>query len=236
MMKKNKCKVYAYCRVSTADQDVNNQKSSILEYARIHKINVSDFIMIEVSNRQDNKSRSIDELMENLNAGDTLIVSELSRLGRSVGQLSCTVDELIAKKIRFIAIKENININGKKDVQTIPLISCFSMLAEIERELISEHTKEGLEAERAKGKQLGMPKGSRSTSMLDGKEEFIKMELKCRVSVAAISRQLGCSQSSLINFIATRKLKEEMEKEAKTISIDKDKSYNRVHISNVDDK
>ncbi|KAA3598823.1 MAG: resolvase [Candidatus Scalindua sp. AMX11] len=235
-MKKSKCKVYAYCRVSTEDQDINIQKLSILEYARIHKINVSDFIMIEATDCQDEKYRSIDELMEDLNAGDTLIVSELSRLGRSVGQISCTVDDLIAKKIRFITIKEDIHINGKNNVQTIPLISCFSMLAEIERELISEHTKEGLEAERAKGKQLGMSKGSRGTSMLDGKEEFIKMELKYRVSVAAISRKLGCSQSNLINFIETRKLKEEMKKEAKTISIDKDKSYNRIHISNVDDK
>ena len=90
----------------------NNQELEILKYARKHNINVDDFISLEVSSRKDTKTRRIDELMERLKIGDTLIVSELSRLGRSVGQLATMVDTFINNKIKFIAIKENINLNG----------------------------------------------------------------------------------------------------------------------------
>lgn len=208
MRKKNKGKVYAYCRVSTSDQDANNQKLEILEYARKNNFKVDDFISIEVSSRKDKKTRRIDELMENLQTGDTLIVSELSRLGRSVGQLSTIVDELVINKIKFVAIKEGIRLNGngEKDIQTTALISCFSMLAEIERQLVSERTKAGLQAARAKGKLLGRPKGSTGKSILDGREEFIKSELKYRVAKSAIARKLEVSRGSLVNFINSRGL------------------------------
>ena len=208
MGKKSKSKVYAYCRVSTSDQDANNQRLEILEYARKNNFKVDDFIAIEVSSRKDKKTRRIDELMEMLNSGDTLIVSELSRLGRSVGQLSTMVDELVSNKIKFVAIKEGISLNGngKKDIQTTALVSCFSMLAEIERQLVSERTKAGLQAARAKGKLLGRPKGSTGKSILDGKEEFIQAELKYRVAKSAIARKLEVSRGSLVNFINSRKL------------------------------
>ena len=208
MGKKNKGNVYAYCRVSTSDQDANNQKLEILEHARKNNFKVDDFISIEVSSRKDKKTRRIDELMGNLQAGDTLIVSELSRLGRSVGQLSTMVDELVSNKIKFVAIKEGIRLNGngQKDIQTTALVSCFSMLAEIERQLVSERTKAGLQAARAKGKLLGRPRGSTGKSILDGKEEFIQAELKYRVAKSAIARKLEVSRGSLVNFINSRGL------------------------------
>ena len=211
MGKKNKSKVYAYCRVSTSDQDTDNQRLEILEYARKNNFKVDDFIAIEVSSRKDKKTRRIDELMERLNSGDTLIVSELSRLGRSVGQLSTMVDELVSNKIKFVAIKEGISLNGngKKDIQTTALVSCFSMLAEIERQLVSERTKAGLQAARAKGKLLGRPKGSTGKSILDGKEEFIQAELKYGVAKSAIARKLEVSRGSLVNFIKSRGLENE---------------------------
>jgi len=211
MGKKSKSKVYAYCRVSTSDQDANNQRLEILEYARKNNFKVDDFISIEVSSRKDKKTRRIDELMENLQTGDTLIVSELSRLGRSVGQLSTMVDELVSNKIKFVAIKEGISLNGngKKDIQTTALVSCFSMLAEIERQLVSERTKAGLQAARAKGKLLGRPKGSTGKSILDGKEEFIQAELKYGVAKSAIARKLEVSRGSLVNFIKSRGLENE---------------------------
>ena len=206
MKKINEYKTIAYCRVSTQGQDANNQELEISRYARKHNIKVDDFISIEISSRKDKKTRKIDELMERLKSGDTLIVSELSRLGRSVGQLSMMVDTLINNKIKFIAIKENIclNGNGKKDIQTTALVSCFSMLAEIERQLVSERTKAGLEAARARGKLLGRPKGSMGKSILDGREEFIKAELKYRVAKSAVARKLGVSRGSLVNFIESR--------------------------------
>ncbi len=204
----NKYKTIGYCRVSTSMQDANNQELEISRYARNHNIKVDDYISIEVSSRKDTKARLIDELMEKLEEGDTLIVSELSRLGRSVGQVTTMVDELISNKIKFIAIKENIclNGNGKKDIQTTALVSCFSMLAEIERQLISERTKAGMEMARAKGRLIGRPKGSKGKTKLDGEEELIKSELKYGVAKSAIARKLKVSRGSLVNFINSRGL------------------------------
>jgi len=201
-------RIIGYCRVSTSGQDVDSQELEISRYARTHNIKIDDYISIEVSSRKGTKERRIDELMENLKTSDTLIVSELSRLGRSVGQLATMVDTLIHNKIKFIAIKENIYLNGdgKKNIQTTALVSCFSMLAEIERQLISERTRAGLEAARAKGKLLGRPKGSKGKSRLDGKEEFIQAELKYRVAKSAIARKLEVSRGSLVNFIQSRGL------------------------------
>jgi len=201
-------RIIGYCRVSTSGQDVDSQELEISRYARTHNIKIDDYISIEVSSRKGTKARRIDELMENLKTSDTLIVSELSRLGRSVGQLATMVDTLIHNKIKFIAIKENIYLNGdgKKNIQTTALVSCFSMLAEIERQLISERTRAGLEAARAKGKLLGRPKGSKGKSRLDGKEEFIQAELKYRVAKSAIARKLEVSRGSLVNFIQSRGL------------------------------
>lgn len=202
----SKMKTIGYCRVSTSKQDVDNQELEITRYARKHKIKVDDCISTEISSSKDKKARRIDELMKRLETGDTLIVSELSRLGRSVGQVATMVDELINNKIKFIAIKEDIKLNGngKKDMQTTVMVSMFSLLAEIEKQLISERTKSGLEAARAKGKLLGRPKGSKGKTKLDGKEEFIKSELKYKVAKSAIARKLEVSRGSLVNFINSR--------------------------------
>jgi len=199
-------KTIAYLRVSTDKQDLNNQKLEILEYAQKRNFKVDDFIEIEVSSRKTPKQRRIDELLSRLSAGDLLIVSELSRLGRSVGQVVTFVDELIKRKIKLIGIKEGIDIDGKKDMQTKVMVTMFTLFAEIERDLISERTKQGLAAARAKGKLLGRPKGSLGKSKLDGKEQFIKDELKYKVAKSAIARKLQVSRTSLVNFIATRGL------------------------------
>lgn len=201
-------KTIGYLRVSTTEQDTDNQKLEILEYGRKNKIVIDDFMSIMISSRKDTKSRRIDELMELLTQGDTLIVAELSRLGRSVGQVATMVDHLIENKIKFIAIKENINLtgDGKKDIQTTVIVSMFSLFAEIERQLISERTKAGLAAARARGKVLGRPKGSTGKTKLDGKENFIKNELKYGVPKTVIARKLGVSRGCLVSFIKVRKL------------------------------
>ena len=152
----------------------------------------------------------IDELLSVLNEGDLLIVSELSRLGRSVGQVVAMVDTLIKNKVKFVAIKENINLNGDRnqDMQTKVMITMFSLFAEIERDLISERTKAGLAAARAKGVLLGRPNGSLGKTKLDGKEDFIKHELKYGVAKSAIARKLAVSRGCLDNFIYSRGLEQ----------------------------
>ena len=82
-------------------------------------------------------------MLGELAVGDRLVVSELSRLGRSLGQVIQIVDELVKRKVRFIAIKEAIRFEGKQDLQTKVMVALFGLFAEVERDLISERTKEG---------------------------------------------------------------------------------------------
>ena len=159
-----------------------------------------------MTSRRTTKQRRIDELLENLSKGDTLIVSELSRLARSVGQIAILVDTLRDNGVRLICIKEGIELNGKRDIATKTMITMFSLFAEIERDLISERTKEGLKRAKAQGKLLGRPKGSLGKSKLDGKEAEIQGLLDKGVTKANIARILGVSWPTLQNFIQTRKV------------------------------
>jgi len=127
---------------------------------------------IEISSRKSTQARKIDKLLENLQAGDLLLVSELSRLGRSVSQIIRIVDNPIKKQVRLVAVRESIKINGKQDIQTKTMITMFGLFAEIERDLISERTKQGLQAARAKGKILGRPKGPGKSRLDDFKPEI----------------------------------------------------------------
>ena len=90
-----------------------------------------------------------------MQAGDLIVVSELSRLGRSVGQIIQIVDDLVKNQIRFVAIKENIQLNGQQDIQGKVMVTMFGLFAEIERDLIAERTREGLAAAKAKGNLPG---------------------------------------------------------------------------------
>jgi DNA invertase Pin-like site-specific DNA recombinase len=196
----------AYLRISKDSQDIDNQRFALLDYAHRRRIKIDKFIEISISSRKSIKDRGIDDLLEQLEPKDRLIVSELSRLGRSLGQIIQIVDRLIKQKVRFAAVKENIILNGKQDIQTKVMVAMFGLFAEIERDLISERTKQGLAAARAKGKQLGRPKGSLGKSKLDGKEEEIISLLKKDVSKSSIAKIMDVSRNTLLSFIKSRKL------------------------------
>ena len=147
-------------------------------------------------------------MLERLAPGDRLIVSELSRLGRSLGQVIHIVDELVKRKIRFTAIKESIHFEGKQDLQTKVMVALFGLFAEVERDLISERTREGLASARAKGRLLGRPKGVLGKSRLDGKEEEIRVLLQKQVSKASIAKIVGVTRPTIHRFIKTRRLNE----------------------------
>jgi DNA invertase Pin-like site-specific DNA recombinase len=199
-------KTVAYLRVSTGSQDLANQKMAVLDYAKPQRFTVDRFVEAQVSSRKTPAERGIDDLLGTLDAGDRLIVSELSRLGRSLGQVIRIVDELVKRKVRFVAIKEGIRFEGKQDMPTKVMITLFGLFAEVERDLISQRTKEGLAAARAKGRLLGRPKGSLGKSKLDGKEEEIRLLLEKTVSKASIAKIVGVSRTALHHFIRTREL------------------------------
>lgn len=199
-------KIVAYLRVSKNSQDVKNQKLAILEFARKEEIEVDRFVEIVVSSRRSTKERKIDLLLEELDSGDTLIVSELSRMGRSVGEIITTIDTLVKEKVQFFTVKEGIRLNGSQDLQTKVMVTMFGLFAEIERDLISMRTKEALAAAKASGKKLGRPKGTWGKSKLDGREEEIRKLLALGVSKASIARITGVDRATLYHFIGSRKL------------------------------
>jgi DNA invertase Pin-like site-specific DNA recombinase len=199
-------KTVAYLRISTGSQDLANQKLAILDYARQKRFAIDRFVEAQASSRKGLGQRRIEELLGELAVGDRLVVSELSRLGRSLGQVIQIVDELVKRKVRFTAIKESIRFEGKQDLQTKVMIALFGLFAEVERDLISERTKEGLAAARAKGRLLGRKKGSLGKSKLDGKEGEIRMLLEKEVSKRSIAKIMDVSTTNLRHFIRTRKL------------------------------
>lgn len=166
--------IYGYVRVSTQDQSVDSQKNSISRYCIDQKIMVDEWIELEMSSRK--STARIDELLNKLTPGDIVISSELSRLGRSIKETLNTIETIIQdKQVRLILIKQNLDLNPavKSNVANKVLITIFSMLAELERDFISERTKEGLRARAAKGIKLGKPKGVIQASMYDQEREKI---------------------------------------------------------------
>ena len=177
-----------------------------MDYAHKENIKIAEFIEVSASSKLSDNKRMIDVLISKLVKGDTLIVSELSRLGRSLGQIIQLIDILVKNKINFIALKENINLTGKQDMQNKVMITMFGLFAEIERDLISQRTTAALKVAKEKGVLLGRPKGSLSVSKLDGKEEEIKMLLDKQVSRTSIARIFGISRTGLFSFIESRKI------------------------------
>lgn len=196
----------AYLRISTGGQDLDAQRLAILDYAQHHGLGVDRFVESQSSSRRTMGERGLQAVLDQLTAGDTLLVSELSRLGRSVGQIIQLLDQLLKKQVALIAIKENLELRDTPDIQTKVMVTLFGLFAEIERDLISERTKEGLAAARAKGKQIGRPKGALGTSKLTGREPEIQDLLAKTVSKASIAKIMGVSRSTLHYFVRSRNL------------------------------
>ena len=129
-------KTVAYLRVSTAQQDAGSQRLAILEYARRQGFRIDDFIEATASARTNAKHRRLDQLMAVLEPGDRLVVSELSRLGRSLGDVVGLLDAIAKASVAFVAVKENIRFEGRQDLHTKVMTTLFALFAEVERDLI----------------------------------------------------------------------------------------------------
>jgi len=199
---------YGYIRVSTEKQDYENQKHGILSYANSKQFGQVEFIEEVISSRKKLEERGIWVMLtETLKHGDILIVSELSRLGRSTMEIMTIFKHLAEKEIMTHVIKGGFVIGDPNNkIQSSVLIFAFGLAAEIERELISQRTKEALAAKKAGGMKLGRPKGAIVKSKLDGKETAIIELLDKKVPVASIAKIFGVARTTMVNFISTRKL------------------------------
>lgn len=208
-------KTLCYIRTSTDKQDINNQKLEIYEYAKRNNIKIEDLDFIEViaSTRKSEKDRRISELLERLNSGDVLIVTELSRLNRTIVGIINLIDALLKKEVNVIVIKEKLNL-FQQDIHSKIIIALFGMMAELERHLISTRTKEALAHKRSQGFLLGKPKGMIQKSQFDEHADKIRELLDMGLSVKKICRYLNFkSTTSLIHYIKTRKLRENLPKQ-----------------------
>lgn len=200
-------KITGYIRVSTSKQDVDNQRHEILEWASSRKVFVDEWIEVELSSRRSETERQIDKVRA-LKKGGTIVVAELSRLGRSTGQVINLVNDLVRNGISFEALKQGISIrsgNGEMDQQSKIMITVFSLMSELERDLISQRTKAALAARKAEGKALGKPRGL-STSKLDVHRGKIVELLSHKIGYAAIGRVLGMSTTAIRHYCISRKL------------------------------
>jgi len=205
-------KIFAYLRTSTDKQDLDQQRLQILDYARTHQLHIDEFVSIIISSRKSTKERRIDELQKRLSAGDTLIVTELSRLGRSTGQIISLIDELLQQDIRVSVIKQQLILDrNQSDLQSLTMVTLLSLFAEMERMMISRRTKEALATKKAQGIKLGKPVGTVQGSIYDKDRDRIVELLQLGVSIRHISShhlKYG-SPSSLHYYVTTRELKPE---------------------------
>lgn len=199
---------YAYIRVSTGKQDIENQRFEILKYANDRKLGNVEFIEETVSGKKSWKDRKLSELIEKLQKGDILIVVELSRLGRSMLEIMELLSILLRKGVELHIVKNKQIL--KDDLHSKVFAMAFSIAAEIERELISQRTKEALAKRRAEGKPIGRPKGSYSSS-LDRYRSQIEEFLSKGVSISSIAKIIGVPYMTLYDYIKKRNLKQRRE-------------------------
>jgi DNA invertase Pin-like site-specific DNA recombinase len=176
-----------YIRVSKDDQDLDKQRHLLLEYSQRHKLLIDAFIEVEISSRKNQRERRITELVDRLQAGDLLLVAELSRLGRNMLETLNIIHELTQKGVKMIFIRQpELSTTGP---HTQLLLAIYSYFAQTEREFISLRTKQGLAAAKAQGAHLGRPKGSRNQDRpLARHAEQIRAYLQLGLSITAIQK------------------------------------------------
>jgi DNA invertase Pin-like site-specific DNA recombinase len=198
----------ASIRVSDDKQDVKNQRHEILEAARLKQLRIDDFVSITMTSRKTTAQRRVDELVTRLRQGDTLMVTELSRLGRNTAEIILLVNALVQRGIRLIALKQHIDLI-EHDMSSKVIITVFSLLAELERDLISMRTREALAAKKSQGISLGKPKGTIQKSKFDADRDRIEELLHIGLSVRKIAKLLKYpNHHSLNTYVNKRGLRE----------------------------
>lgn len=191
---------YAYVRVSTQEQTTQNQILAIKDYCRYHRITKLHIVSENISGTKSPDKRKLGNLINEVISGDLIIVTELSRLGRSLMMILDTLQTLLDKGVKVIAIKEGYELGD--NIQSKVLAFAFGLSAEIERNLISERTKQGLDRARKEGKQIGRRKGQKPNRYkLSGYENSISRLRKNGISKNKIAKNLHVTWITLDRFM-----------------------------------
>lgn len=190
---------HAFIRVSTLEQDTEKNKIDILQFANRLKLGNVDFTEEQCSGKINYKERKLGVLIESMQAGDVLIVPELSRIARSITQILEVIKVTKDKGITLYSLKENFS-NNEDSISATVTSTIFALVAQIERELISMRTKEALHARKIAGVKLGRPKGKGKSKLDEHKEDILKL-IALHVPKTMIARQYNTSVGNLYNFI-----------------------------------
>ena len=191
---------YGYIRVSTDKQSTKNQHFEISRYAKSHGMHIDRWIEETISSRKPLKERKLGKLVANMGKDELLVVSELSRLGRSMFEIVGILNLCMQKGMKVYAIKEKYELGNT--INSKVLAFAFGLAAEIERSLISQRTKEALFRKKSEGIHLGRPKGHKSHHLkLSGKEGIIENLLEKHVSKTKIAARFHVVRNTLRHFI-----------------------------------
>lgn len=191
--------VYAYVRISTNYQILDNQKFEIETYAKNHGMTVDKFVMETVSGTKEPKKRKLGPLLRRMKEGDTLLCSEISRLGRTLFMIMEVLNYCMKKGIHIYTVKEGYTLGD--NIQSKVLAFAFGIAAEIERTLISERTKEALKLRRAQGVKLGHPVGEQGMNRrLDLQRKTIQRWRREGKSIYYMCKRLKCHTNTLKRY------------------------------------
>jgi DNA invertase Pin-like site-specific DNA recombinase len=192
--------IYGYLRVSTDKQDENNQKLGVDEKALRMCVQIDEYIVdAGVSGTKEPEKRKLGPLMEKLKPGDTIIASELSRLGRSLYMVMRILEFCMKHEVKVITVKEGYELGD--NIQSKVLAFAFSLSAEIERDMISRRTKEALQRKKNEGVIIGRAIGSRNVTVkLDKHHDEIVKYLESGLGYSAIGRLLGVHRNTVTRF------------------------------------
>lgn len=194
--------IYAYVRVSTDKQTNDNQKFEIKNFARKQNIKISRWIEETISSRKGLNEREFGKLLHKLESDDTLIISEISRMGRNLMQIMSILHICMERNVKVYAIKEGYELGD--NINSKVLAFAFGLSAEIERALISQRIKEALARKKAEGVILGRPVGSRKKNpILSMHGDYIKKLIAQGTKQVQIARLLKVHRHTVKDWIAS---------------------------------
>ncbi len=196
--------IYGYIRVSSDKQTTANQKFEIDSYCKAHSIRLDRLIEETISSTKKIEERKLGRLLKQLKKNDLLIVSELSRLGRNLMQIMKILHDCMEKDIRVITIKEGYELGN--NINSKVLAFAFGLSAEIERNLISQRTKEALARKKSEGVILGRPLGSKTKKhKLSDYEPYLNSMIKKGFTFTFIAKKLKVHRTTVSNYLRNRK-------------------------------
>lgn len=192
--------IYGYVRVSSDKQTLENQRFEIERFTCVEGLKVDEWVEETISGTKALDKRKLGPLLDRVGEGDLIVCSELSRLGRSLFMIMDVLGECMNRGCRVWTIKDGYRLGD--DIQSKVLAFAFGLSAEIERNLISQRTKEALARRRAEGVRLGRPVGSLSATVkLSGYEADIHAMLEQGCTKADIARKYRVHRSTVGRFI-----------------------------------